>query len=279
MIINKFDIFTLYLLKGYPMKNKLVLLVLPFFAINIAIADINEKDVPKIKRTQAGLYLSAKDAYQALKEQAEKIVFLDVRTKAEVAYTGMPTAADANVPFKFTSKKYEWSDKKNGFKMTPNPNFVVGATERVLQKSLGKDDKIFVMCRSGGRSAKAADALTKAGFTKVYSIIDGYEGDTVKSGEQKGKRTINGWKNSSLPWSFSLNKSKMYLSSKADKKESKGEKMLKKMDDNKDGHLSKGEFDTFHKKMFAGADKNADGLLSTEELKKFKKAKKENKVQ
>jgi hypothetical protein len=127
------------------MKNKLTLLALSCFIVNIAIADINEKDVPKSKHTKAGLYLNAKDAYQALTQQTEKIVFLDVRTRAEVAYTGMPTIADANVPFKFTSKKYKWSDKKGGFKMTPNKNFVVNATERVLQKGLGKDDKVFVI--------------------------------------------------------------------------------------------------------------------------------------
>ena len=259
------------------MKNKLTLLALPFFIVNIAVADISEKDVPKQKHTKAGLYINAKEAYQTLNQEDVKITFLDVRTRGEVAYTGMPIIADANVPFKFTSKKYKWSDKKGGFKMTANPNFVADAAERVLKKGLGKDDKIFVMCRSGGRSAKAADALTEAGYTKVFSVIDGYEGDTVKSGEKKGKRTLNGWKNSDLPWSFSLDKSKMYFGSKGDEKESKGAKMLKKMDENKDGNLSKNEFDSFHQKMFSGADKNVDGLLSTEELKSFKKAKKEKK--
>lgn len=194
-----------------------------FMTLNTVSAEtLNNDNVPPKKQTKAELYLSSKDAYDVLKKEADKILFLDVRTRGEVAYTGMPTDADFNVPLKFTSKKHQWSDKKNMFKMTPNSHFVEAATQRLQQKGLSKTDKVFVMCRSGGRSAKAADALTDAGFTQVFSVIDGYEGDTVKSGDQKGKRTINGWKNSNLPWGFALNKDKMYLDGKKGKKSKHG---------------------------------------------------------
>ncbi len=263
------------------MVKKMSIVIMTFFMIlNIATANtISEKNVPEKKRTKAGLYLNAKDAYAALGQEAEKIIFIDVRTRGEVAYTGMPTVADANVPFKFTSKKYKWNDKKNNFKMTPNPGFVATVIERVQQKGLSKNDKIFVMCRSGGRSAKAADALTDAGFTQVFSVIDGFEGDSVKSGEQKGKRTINGWKNSNLPWSFKLDKTKMYLASKDGKKEDKTNKMLKKMDANKDNRVSQSEFDAFHKKMFGNIDQNNNSTLDEQELKDFKKQRKQEKKQ
>ena len=159
------------------------------------------------------------------------------------------------------------------FTMTPNPNFVEAATQRLQQKGLNKNDKVFVMCRSGGRSAKAADALTAAGFTQVYSIIDGYEGDTVQSGDQKGKRTLNGWKNSNLPWSFALNKNKMYLDGKEKGKNGKSDKM-KKMDTNHDNIVSESEFKAFHKKMFGNIDHNHNGILDEAELAEFKKQKK-----
>ena len=42
-------------------------------------------------------------------------------------------------------------------------------------------------------------------------MVDGFEGDTVKDGEKKNWRLVNGWKNSGLPWSYALNKAKMYL--------------------------------------------------------------------
>ena len=60
---------------------------------------------------------------------------------------------------------------------------------------------ILAMCRSGGRSAMVVNALAKAGFTQVYNIIDGFEGDKVEDPESvhHGKRMRNGWKNAA-PW-------------------------------------------------------------------------------
>jgi hypothetical protein len=48
------------------------------------------------------------------------------------------------------------------------------------------------------------------GYKQVDVVVDGFEGDTVKEGDKKNWRLVNGWKNSGLPWSYSLNKSKMY---------------------------------------------------------------------
>ncbi|MCK5830626.1 MAG: hypothetical protein KAH20_10015 [Methylococcales bacterium] len=257
------------------LKTISTLILTLLMTLNTVSAEtLNNSNVPKKKQTQAGLYLNSIDAHEILKKEANKILFLDVRTRGEIAYTGMPTAADSNVPFKFTSKKYKWIDKKSMFGMTPNPNFVEAATQRLLQKGLNKNDKVFVMCRSGGRSAKAADALTAAGFTQVFSIIDGYEGDTVKEGDKKGKRTINGWKNSNLAWSFALNKDKMYLESKEKDKDDKSSKMLEKMDTNNDNTVSESEFKAFHKKMFGNIDHNHNGILDEAELAEFKKQKK-----
>lgn len=249
-----------------------------FMLTHIAQADvINEKNVPQQKKTKAGLYLTAKDAYEILKKEADKTLFIDVRTRGEIAYVGMPTVADANIPFKFTSKKYQWHDRAHNFKMTPNPDFVNDVSIKLQQKGLNKNDNIFVMCRSGGRSAKATDALTNAGFSRVFSIIDGFEGDNVKSGEDKGKRNINGWKNGNLPWSYSLDKNKMYLSEKGKGKKNKNNKMLKKMDSDHNDIITQQEFDAFHKKMFGNIDHDHDGILNKQELQEFKKQKKQDK--
>ena len=48
--------------------------------------------------------------------------------------------------------------------------------------------------------------LTDAGFTTVYSVIDGFEGDM----SPQGRRTVNGWKNSGLPWTYKLEKAKVF---------------------------------------------------------------------
>ena len=61
-------------------------------------------------------------------------------------------------------------------------------------------------CRSGGRSAMAANLLAQAGYKNVYNITDGIEGDTVNDPQSlfNGQRMVNGWKNSGLPWTDSI---------------------------------------------------------------------------
>ena len=173
----------------------------------INIYAVDKKDVPEYKQTRAGHYLTSKEAYEEIQAEESKILFLDVRTRAEVEVVGMPTVADANVPYMLMVEPMTWNDDWGSFKMVRNQNFLAAVKERLGEKGLTQDDKVFLMCRSGGRSASAADLLSEAGFTNVYSVVDGYEGDKAKN----GKRTLNGWKNSNLPWSYKLDKKKMYL--------------------------------------------------------------------
>lgn len=169
---------------------------------------VDKKDIPEYKQTGAERYLTSKEAYEEIQTNESKILFLDVRTRAEVAVVGMPTVADANVPYMFMAEPMIWSDDWENFEMTKNQNFLSAVKQRLEEKGLTQDDKVFLMCRSGGRSASAADLLSEAGFTNVYSVVDGFEGDKAKN----GKRILNGWKNSDLPWSYKLDKKKMYLS-------------------------------------------------------------------
>ena len=76
------------------------------------------------------------------------------------------------------------------------------------------DDTLMVMCRSGGRSAIAANFLAKAGFKNVYNIIDGMEGDANGGLRQRGSRRQplkDGWKNSGCPWTKKLTPERMVL--------------------------------------------------------------------
>ena len=78
-------------------------------------------------------------------------------------------------------------------------------------KGLSKNDTVILMCRSGDRSSKATNLLAELGYTKVYTVIDGFEGDVAKDGPQAGQRVVNGWKNAGLPWTYKLDKDKLYL--------------------------------------------------------------------
>lgn len=167
---------------------------------------VDKKDIPEYKQTSAGLYITSSEAFDEIQSEGDEILFLDVRTRSEIAVVGMPMVADANVPYMFMSEPMTWNDDWGSFNMTKNQNFLSDVKKRLEEKGLSQDDRVFLMCRSGGRSASAVDLLTRAGFTNVYSVVDGYEGDKAKN----GKRILNGWKNSDLPWSYALDKNKMY---------------------------------------------------------------------
>ncbi|MES9980053.1 MAG: rhodanese-like domain-containing protein, partial [Candidatus Thiodiazotropha sp. 6PLUC5] len=92
----------------------------------------------------------------------------------------------------------------------PNSGFLLSMEELINAKGASKETKIIVLCRSGSRSAKAANLLAKSGYKNVFSVVDGFEGDKAKSCELKGQRVVNGWKNSGLPWSYKLDKDKMF---------------------------------------------------------------------
>lgn len=167
-------------------------------------------DVPEKKQTPQGLYLTAAEAYDFVQKNNKKTIFIDVRTRAEVDFLGMPTVADANIPYMLTGDWGDWDEKKKTFKLAPNSGFLPAVEELLKEKGLNKGSNIVVMCRSGDRSAKAANLLYQAGYKKVYSVVDGYEGDKAKDGPLKGQRVVNGWKNANLPWSYHLDKEKMY---------------------------------------------------------------------
>ncbi|MBD3618807.1 MAG: sulfurtransferase [Chromatiales bacterium] len=166
-------------------------------------------DVPKKKQTTLGLYMSAKEAYDHMQAQGDKTLFLDVRSHAEVNFLGMPTVADANIPYMQLSEWNAFDDKKQSYVMDVNSEFANQVERRLQAKGLGKDDTIIVLCRSGSRSAKAADLLAKLGYTRVYSVLEGYEGDKAKEGPHAGQRVVNGWRNQGLPWTYKLERNKM----------------------------------------------------------------------
>lgn len=170
------------------------------------------EQLPDIKRTKLGLYLTPQQAYDMKKATPKAVALFDVRTRAEAMYVGWPGDADALVPFvEHPELMTEWDDKRYMYKLEPNQDFVPELERRLKDMGLGKDATIILICRSGDRSSKAADRLQAAGYGKVYSVAEGVEGDTAKDGAKAGQRIVNGWKNANLPWTYKLDKAKMYF--------------------------------------------------------------------
>jgi len=168
-------------------------------------AESSTPDLPKAKQTVLGLYVTAKEAYAMWQAEPEKIKVIDTRTLEEYLFVGhAPMAWKIPVAVQL----YEWDEEKQQYPMKPLPDFVSRVSEVAKP-----DDTLLVMCRSGGRSAIAVNMLAKAGFTQVYQIVDGFEGDKVEDPDSVflGSRLKNGWKNSGCPFTYKLTPDKMLL--------------------------------------------------------------------
>ena len=104
---------------------------------------------------------------------------VDVRTAEERKFVG-------HVP---GTVHVAWA---TGTALTRNPRFA-----RELESKVKKDGVVLLLCRSGKRSALAAQAATAAGFTRVFNILEGFEGE-LNAAQQRGSQ--DGWRFHGLPW-------------------------------------------------------------------------------
>lgn len=111
--------------------------------------------------------------------QAGEAVLVDVRTTEERKFVG-------HVP---GSLHVAWA---SGTAMTRNPRFV-----RELEAKTAKEATVLLLCRSGKRSDLAAEAAAKAGFTNVFNVLEGFEGEID---EQRHRGSLGGWRAHDLPW-------------------------------------------------------------------------------
>lgn len=182
------------------------------FAADWAPGSTDWDKLPEAKRSKLALYLTPQQAYDMKKKDPKGVALFDIRTRAEAMYVGWPGDADALVPYvEHAEIMTDWDDKRASYKLDPNSDFVPELERRLKDMGLGKDATIILMCRSGDRSAKAQDRLQTAGYSRVYGIVEGFEGDTAKEGPKTGQRAVNGWKNANLPWTYKLDKAKMYF--------------------------------------------------------------------
>lgn len=186
-----------------------ILALLSFTALTGAQAG-TDASVPESKRTTLGLYLTAEEAHDLVRAAPASVLFVDIRSIGEVQFLGMPTVADANVPYMLQAEGNKWDETRANFKLVPNTGFAEGIERRLVAKGLQRDDPIILMCRSGERSARAVEVLAKLGYTRVYTLVDGFEGDIAEDGPNRSRRAVNGWKNANLPWSYELDRAKMY---------------------------------------------------------------------
>lgn len=124
------------------------------------------------------------EAYDELQAN-DDAVLVDVRTSAEWSYVGLPDLTQIGKRVIFL----EWQHFPDG---TLNGGFV----EQLRAAGVREGVPVYFLCRSGVRSAAAAQAVTTAGLGPAYNVSDGFEGSLGRDGH----RDVAGWKAAGLPW-------------------------------------------------------------------------------
>lgn len=111
--------------------------------------------------------------------QSERAVLVDVRSAEERKFVGY-------VP---GSLHVAWA---TGTSLTRNPRFL-----RELEAKVDKDAVLLLLCRSGKRSALAAEAATRIGYTSAFNVTEGFEGELD---DQHRRGGVGGWRLRGLKW-------------------------------------------------------------------------------
>ncbi len=141
------------------------------------------------------LYLTSREA-AALVVRLPDVLLIDVRPVAEVERVGLPEAVHRNVPLLV-------ADPPSGRgAVRQNERFVQSVEDFAGGPVLARRRTIVLICVSGVHSAQASDLLAEAGFERVYSVVDGYDGDTTVEATKGDapQKALNGWRALALPW-------------------------------------------------------------------------------
>ena len=131
--------------------------------------------------------LTPNQAHDLLQSEP-RAVLVDVRSHMEFLFVGHPTGA-INIP---------WIDEPD-WKI--NPNFAREVRRLLLGGTVTHGDiqgaPVILICRSGKRSLDAGELLLLEGFTRVYNVLEGFEGEL---NDHHHRSAAGGWRFHGLPW-------------------------------------------------------------------------------
>ena len=132
------------------------------------------------------------EAAWALLSEHPGTALVDVRTRAEWTFVGVPDVSQLDRPLWLV----EWAEFPA---MAPNPAFL---PKLLSMMGPERPQRMLFLCRSGGRSLAAArlvaQATAEAGTpVRCTNIAEGFEGDLDSEGH-RGR--LSGWKARGLPW-------------------------------------------------------------------------------
>jgi rhodanese-related sulfurtransferase len=116
-------------------------------------------------------------------------VLIDVRTKAEWTFVGLPDLS--GLGRQVVTLEWQTLDGR------VDPAFSDRLSGMLEQAGRGKDTELFFICRSGARSRAAAEAMSSTGYGRCHNVAEGFEGPP-DANRHRGK--VAGWKAAGLPW-------------------------------------------------------------------------------
>ena len=132
---------------------------------------------------------SVSECYEMLAKESAAVL-VDVRTKAEWTYVGVPDLSELGKSPIFV----EWQVYPA---MDVNAQFVDELRTEFGRREVKQETPIFFLCRSGVRSMSAASLMTSIGYVRCLNVLGGFEGPIDENKHRGGK---SGWKAADLPW-------------------------------------------------------------------------------
>jgi len=128
------------------------------------------------------------DQAQKLIQEDPRTILIDIRSSMEFLFVGHPVGA----------VHIAWIDEPD---WVINPHFVTDIRKLVLGGAVCSLDNgcapVILICRSGKRSLEAGKLLLQEGFTKVFHVEEGFEGEL---NENHQRSSVGGWRFRGLPW-------------------------------------------------------------------------------
>jgi rhodanese-related sulfurtransferase len=129
------------------------------------------------------------DVWTQLKSDPSAVL-VDVRTRAEWIFVGIPDLA----PLGKRVVTVEWQTFPEN---SVDPDFTQRLKTALSGTGANEKTQMFFICRSGGRSRMAAEAVAALGFEQCFNVADGFEGPLDAS---RHRGTTGGWKAAGLAW-------------------------------------------------------------------------------
>ena len=165
---------------------------------------VKAADLPALYRVEGHLYVTAREAADAV-AKLPGLLLIDVRTFTETLFNGVATPMHRHIPYVMLDADHSYDPANQRYKLEPNPDFVKAVDNLLAEHKLTRSATLIVYCSVGERSARAANLLAGSGFPNVYSVVDGFEGDT-------SAKVGPGWKAAGMAWSHRMTPAQAYKS-------------------------------------------------------------------